>query len=522
MYGLRALYTNNVGGTNLRRNYISRYADKKGLNTSGKDNIIGNTAIATLELWEVLQVVERKQGYHLTNPPALNISPLDIAISTRICPGKPEHLFPDESVTCSNAVDSNTIDLRDVEAANSTVEAVMLGLAMAINCSSLARIWRTPTCGRFKLLARLLVLSCCGVVVTIQKHNLKRNIRWAADWSTFPFENTTLQQFWEEATYGFNETIYVYALNYKPLNVATESRMNLLSGQCHTFKPQTQTTESGVDVGYALTLRRGGNDNDDNDVGETNSCNNGWMVYIHSANEVWMENASHAKVQAESLCVDQHQELYVRLNVDEFNILDNQRAKRCVPDPNYSLTQCENTCHWSQLAEKYGCSAPFMPGIDYQHCSNGSNMRLLVRDFMNKRWNDSQCVCPSPCNNVFYRPYVVNRRAVDSQYSQVYIFFSSHLLINVREHYAYDWSLFIADLGGSLGFLLGLSVIGLINLLERLVETALSFSERRQYLGSRVDDMRVAVISSKSQAHTTQKSSPPRPDIHTKFEHRHT
>ncbi|CAG2062670.1 unnamed protein product [Timema podura] len=83
-------------------------------------------------------------------------------------------------------------------------------------------------------------------------------------------------------------------------------------------------------------------------------------------------------------------------------------------------------------------------------------------------------------------------------------------------------SLFIADLGGSLGFLLGLSVIGLINLLERLVETALSFSERRQYLGSRVDDMRVAVISSKSQAHTTQKSSPPRPDIHTKFEHRHT
>ncbi|CAG2062669.1 unnamed protein product [Timema podura] len=216
--------------------------------------------------------------------------------------------------------------------------------------------------------------------------------------------------------------------------------MNLLSGQCHTFKPQTQTTESGVDVGYALTLRRGGNDNDDNDVGETNSCNNGWMVYIHSANEVWMENASHAKVQAESLCVDQHQELYVRLNVDEFNILDNQRAKRCVPDPNYSLTQCENTCHWSQLAEKYGCSAPFMPGIDYQHCSNGSNMRLLVRDFMNKRWNDSQCVCPSPCNNVFYRPYVVNRRAVDSQYSQVYIFFSSHLLINVREHYAYDWS----------------------------------------------------------------------------------
>ena len=34
----------------------------------------------------------------------------------------------------------------------------------------------------------------------------------------------------------------------------------------------------------------------------------------------------------------------------------------------------------------------------------------------------------------------------------------------------YDWSLFISDLGGSLGFLLGLSVLGIIGIFERIIE----------------------------------------------------
>lgn len=33
----------------------------------------------------------------------------------------------------------------------------------------------------------------------------------------------------------------------------------------------------------------------------------------------------------------------------------------------------------------------------------------------------------------------------------------------------YDWNVFLADIGGSLGFLLGLSVIGAITLVEQIV-----------------------------------------------------
>lgn len=39
----------------------------------------------------------------------------------------------------------------------------------------------------------------------------------------------------------------------------------------------------------------------------------------------------------------------------------------------------------------------------------------------------------------------------------------------------YDLSQFVADMGGSLGFLLGLSVLGLIGLFEKVQSIALSY-----------------------------------------------
>lgn len=43
------------------------------------------------------------------------------------------------------------------------------------------------------------------------------------------------------------------------------------------------------------------------------------------------------------------------------------------------------------------------------------------------------------------------------------------MITNIEERPGYDFSQFVADMGGSLGFLLGLSVIGLIVVLERVL-----------------------------------------------------
>jgi Amiloride-sensitive sodium channel len=43
------------------------------------------------------------------------------------------------------------------------------------------------------------------------------------------------------------------------------------------------------------------------------------------------------------------------------------------------------------------------------------------------------------------------------------------MITNLEERSSYDTSNFLADMGGSLGFLLGLSVIGIIIVLEKIL-----------------------------------------------------
>ena len=52
-------------------------------------------------------------------------------------------------------------------------------------------------------------------------------------------------------------------------------------------------------------------------------------------------------------------------------------------------------------------------------------------------------------------------------YSQLYVFHSHKLVTSVREHWDYNLSRFVADAGGSLGFLLGVSVLSLVSLLSQ-------------------------------------------------------
>lgn len=52
--------------------------------------------------------------------------------------------------------------------------------------------------------------------------------------------------------------------------------------------------------------------------------------------------------------------------------------------------------------------------------------------------------------------------------SNLSLYFSSNLVTVMDEVLGYDWNNFISDMGGSLGFLLGLSVIGALSLVEQI------------------------------------------------------
>lgn len=66
--------------------------------------------------------------------------------------------------------------------------------------------------------------------------------------------------------------------------------------------------------------------------------------------------------------------------------------------------------------------------------------------------------------------------------TQIWIYYTSKLVGVVEERFNYDSSQFLADIGGSLGFLLGLSVLGFIGILGNVgeaFETSCNFLKQR-------------------------------------------
>lgn len=49
----------------------------------------------------------------------------------------------------------------------------------------------------------------------------------------------------------------------------------------------------------------------------------------------------------------------------------------------------------------------------------------------------------------------------------------------MEEVIGYDWNSFLSDLGGSLGFLLGLSVLGMITMAEQVVNTIIKIKNSK-------------------------------------------
>ena len=85
------------------------------------------------------------------------------------------------------------------------------------------------------------------------------------------------------------------------------------------------------------------------------------------------------------------------------------------------------------------------------------------------------CNCIHPCHSLRFVPFIVKRQPMETttpnhRFSQLYLFYNSRWVQVAEERLAYDWSLFLSDLGSSLGFLLGLSVLGIIGIMERLID----------------------------------------------------
>lgn len=83
---------------------------------------------------------------------------------------------------------------------------------------------------------------------------------------------------------------------------------------------------------------------------------------------------------------------------------------------------------------------------------------------------NEKCNCIKSCKINIYSPFVRYRKDKGHTGSTLIIYFSSNLVPKMNEIMGYDWNLFLSDLGGSLGFLLGLSVLSAIGVIGQIFE----------------------------------------------------
>jgi len=78
--------------------------------------------------------------------------------------------------------------------------------------------------------------------------------------------------------------------------------------------------------------------------------------------------------------------------------------------------------------------------------------------------------CPPSCHmNVYKAQVIKTTRLGEPKQNNFHIFYASGEMEELHEELGYDKTLFIADFGGSLSFLLGISILSIIELIESAI-----------------------------------------------------
>ncbi|XP_055593755.1 uncharacterized protein LOC129744959 [Uranotaenia lowii] len=302
----------------------------------------------------------------------------------------------------------------------------------------------------------------------LERYNLSYHPKYTSNFNKFNFEENTLEQLFTEATFNESEFFVQFGLEGNPENVEVTSGIHLDMGRCFTLNPLVTTNHSWKDAGYSVMLKH--------DTREKyyylGQDTPGWHVFIHDKSEGFAENRMQTSGRIEYLYMEVDEEVEVKLTTQHFYMLPTD-DNLCTTEVEMSSTRCSELCHWSRVIDRVGCSGPWMPEADVEPCDTANETKQLMKHYkLLQDMDSSVCGCQQPCSSTIFTAYIMNRKhfELDIPAAQIWLYYTSKLVTIVEEFHSYDLAQFVADLGGSLGFLLGLSVLGLIGLMEKIVE----------------------------------------------------
>ncbi|XP_047030240.1 acid-sensing ion channel 1 [Helicoverpa zea] len=306
------------------------------------------------------------------------------------------------------------------------------------------------------------------------EYGLYAHPRYTSTWRNFDFENIDLDEMWDNITFNEKDMFVQYGLNGYRDNVELTPTIGFTQGRCYTMNPKILSTQATKALGYSVTLQHTAQD-----ITTTTSIQPpGYHVYIHYVREPFTEVTVYNGGMVDSLYVNVGETLSVKLKVDQYKMISSADDP-CFTMTNYSANECTTKFVWDQVIKEVGCSGPWMKSF-VPRCNNYTQMTRLIAGYLNTYESHNCSSCPRICNSFLYNGFVTDRQkfyfwdsasktwsvndGAPELQTNLFIYFNSMMVSVYEERYNYDWNLFVSDLGGSIGFLLGLSVIGLMQI----------------------------------------------------------
>ena len=322
-------------------------------------------------------------------------------------------------------------------------------------------------------------------------------------WKNFPFGEVDVTQVWENATYDFvNLKVATGPQNYSvntnksrivvvsaSLNqksnlyqgIVTSTRFFHDHGLCYLIHPPTDADKPppGEKNGYKMffLLQQGDTDH------TSRLYPGGFDIFIHDETQWWTENPQLSH-RGQMYHVETGKMVSIQISHTIYHTLSREKSictnERTIDNTSYP--ECLEKCRWRRITAEIPCLTPFMDtGEDLPTCQDQE--RFLDSTDRYRRWTErgsrEACMrdCIPDCLLKLYKAQVSKKAPIRAGYmpelevppeaqAQVFIYYESGFSEQLKETWGYDMTLFIADFGGSLGFLLGVSFLSLIEIVE--------------------------------------------------------
>ncbi|KAK4006004.1 hypothetical protein OUZ56_011135 [Daphnia magna] len=156
---------------------------------------------------------------------------------------------------------------------------------------------------------------------------------------------------------------------------------------------------------------------------------------------------------------------------------ENKNHAPCSPDQSMTVSRCISQCFHKTLVEKTGCRMPYMNLFNFTsvpYCNTSQQLRLaedLQKDLLweGRGWHPASCQCgyASTCSQYLYETSS-DTFARHDECAQYKVYFIDMTYEETKEEFAYDIISLLCDIGGTLGLLLGASVLTVIQFVDAL------------------------------------------------------